>query len=77
MKEKEVAGLVGRRTMRRTRVVGIVVGGFSPGSFSTGDAARRGARDVTWTLSLSGGGSGDGGGGGVSMLPVLEVAARW
>lgn len=53
MKEKEVAGLVGRRTMRRTRVVGIVVGGFSPGSFSTGDAARRGARDVTWTLSLS------------------------
>lgn len=43
---------MGRRTMRRTRVVGIVVGGFSPGSFSTGDAARRGARDVTWTLSL-------------------------
>lgn len=44
---------MGRRTMRRARVVGIVVGGFSPGSFSTGDAARRGARDVTWTLSLS------------------------
>ena len=63
--------------MRRARVVGIVVGGFSPGSFSTGDAARRGARDVTWTLSLSlSDGGGGGGGGGVSMLPVLEVAAR-